>query len=262
MAHSQNCHRRRRAKVRRIEIRTHLNRSFRHSVGLLPIESSLRQATTFMYLNETILRAETGITPRRPLLIALFQMWTFLLLTLNPRSLLKARNFLIQRSTRAWTSGRNYRRLIARLNLYGLLWSLPLLRFEFFAIFFFWIVFHGLFVISPLCKLQSFHGRQGHLGVCFILSTRVIAKLCFVEIPQQKLQNYLRAFASWHGINANDGNSHISYNTRVESAQKRYAEDGSRIGWTLTMKEVLKTSHNTTRAKWTTQVWADIHQEQ
>ena len=141
MAHSQNCHRRRRAKVRRIEIRTHLNRSFRHSVGLLPIESSLRQATTFMYLNETILRAETGITPRRPLLIALFQMWTFLLLTLNPRSLLKARNFLIQRSTRAWTSGRNYRRLIARLNLYGLLWSLPLLQYEFFAIFFFELCF-------------------------------------------------------------------------------------------------------------------------
>ena len=81
--------------------------------------------------------------------------------------------------------------------------------------------------------------------------------MSFAEIPQQKLQNYLRAFASWHGINTNDGNSHISYNTRVELAQKRYAEDGSRIGWTLTVKEVLKTSYNTTRAKWTTQVWID-----
>jgi hypothetical protein len=80
------------------------------------------------------------------------------------------------------------------------------------------------------------------------------------ELPQQKLQNYLRAFASWHGINTNDGNSHIHYNTRVESVEKRYAEDGSRIGWTLTMKELVKTSSNTTRAKWTTQVWAVIFQ--
>ena len=79
------------------------------------------------------------------------------------------------------------------------------------------------------------------------------------ELPQQKVQNYLRAFASWHGINTNDGNSHISYNTRVESVQKRYTE-GSRTGWTLTMKEVVKTSSNTTRATWTTQVLAVTYQ--
>jgi hypothetical protein len=109
--------------------------------------------------------------------------------------------------------------------------------------------------ISPSCKLQSFHGRQGHLGVCSMSSTRAIAEMSFAEIPQQKLQNYLRAFASWHGINTNDCSSHISYNTRVESVKKRCAEDGSRIGWTLIVKEVLKTSYNTTRAKWTTQVW-------
>jgi len=35
--------------------------------------------------------------------------------------------------------------------------------------------------------------------------------------------------------------------------QKRYAEDGSRSGWTLTVKELAKTSLNTTRATWTTQ---------
>ena len=80
------------------------------------------------------------------------------------------------------------------------------------------------------------------------------------ELSQQKLQNYLRAFASWHGINANDGNPRISYNTRVESVQKRYAEDGSRNGWTLTVKEVVKTSSSTTRATWTKQVWAVIYQ--
>ena len=84
--------------------------------------------------------------------------------------------------------------------------------------------------------------------------------MSFAEVPQRKLQNYLRAFASWHGINANDGNSYIHYNTRVESVQKRYAEDGSRTGWTLTVKELVKISSNTTRATWTTQVWAVIYQ--
>ena len=121
-------------------------------------------------------------------------------------------------------------------------------------------MFDGPRAISPSCKLQSFHGRQGHLGVFSMFSTRTVAEMSFTEIPMQKLQNYLRAFASWHGINTNDGSSHISYNTRVESVQERYAEDGSRLGWTLTVKEVLKTSHNTTRAKWMTQVWIDIHE--
>ena len=92
-----------------------------------------------------------------------------------------------------------------------------------------------------------------------MFSTRAIPEMSFAELPQQKLQNYLRAFASWHGINANDGNSHIYYNTRVESVQKRYAEDGSRTGWTLTVKELVKTSSNTTRATWTAQVWAVIY---
>jgi len=39
----------------------------------------------------------------------------------------------------------------------------------------------------------------------------------------------------------------------VESVEKRYAEDGSRTGWTLTVKELVKTSSNITRARWTTQ---------
>jgi hypothetical protein len=93
-----------------------------------------------------------------------------------------------------------------------------------------------------------------------VFNERIIAEMSSAELPQQKLQNYLRAFASWHGINTNDGNSHISYNTRVESVQKRYTEDGNRTGWTLTVKELVKTSSNTTRATWTTQVWAVIYQ--
>ena len=51
---------------------------FKLSVGSLPIGSSLRQTTMFMYLNETILLAETGITPMRPLLLAPSQMQTSL----------------------------------------------------------------------------------------------------------------------------------------------------------------------------------------
>ena len=101
---------------------------------------------------------------------------------------------------------------------------------------------------------------RDNLGYGFGFSRAPIAEMSPAEIPQQKLQNYLRAFASWNGINTNDGNSHISYNTRVESVQKRYAEDGSRIGWTLTMKELVKTFSNTTKATWTAQVWAVIYQ--
>ena len=133
MAHPQNCHHRRRARVRHITVRTHFKHLFRPSVDSLPIGSSLRKATTFMYLNETILPAETGITQKRPFLIPPFQMKTFLSPTLNLRSLLKARNFLISRSTIARRSGRSYRGLIARLNLYGLLWFLTLLRYLFVA---------------------------------------------------------------------------------------------------------------------------------
>jgi hypothetical protein len=69
MAHPQNCHHRRRSRVCRIAIERISSISFRPSVGSLPIGSFLRQATTFMYLNETILPAETGITPTRPLLM-------------------------------------------------------------------------------------------------------------------------------------------------------------------------------------------------
>ena len=120
-------------------------------------------------------------------------------------------------------------------------------------------VHNGRRDISPSCRLQSFHGRKGHLGVWFWFSTRVITEMFSTELPQQKLQNYLRAFASWHGINTNDGNSHIHYNTRVESVQKSYARDGSRTGWTLTVKELVKTSSNKTRATWTTQVWVVVY---
>ena len=125
--------------------------------------------------------------------------------------------------------------------------------------FFFEIVFNGPRAVSPCSKLRSFHGHGGHLGACFRFSTRAVAESS-TELPHQKLQKYIRGFASWHGVNSNDGNPHIFYNTRVESVQKGYAKDGSRSGWTLTVKELSKTSSNTTRATWTTQVWVVTHQ--
>ncbi|KAH8108051.1 hypothetical protein BXZ70DRAFT_903434 [Cristinia sonorae] len=66
------------------------------------------------------------------------------------------------------------------------------------------------------------------------------------ELPTWKLQRYLRAFASWHGVNANDENPNVWYNTRVELVEKR--EDGK--GWTLTLKKLESTGNNTLEATW------------
>ncbi|KAJ2915831.1 hypothetical protein MD484_g4602, partial [Candolleomyces efflorescens] len=65
------------------------------------------------------------------------------------------------------------------------------------------------------------------------------------ELPHAKLARYIRAFASWHGINANDANPHAFYNTRVEHVER------SKTGWNLLAKELVKTEFNTTRATWT-----------
>ncbi|KAJ3523661.1 hypothetical protein NMY22_g11343 [Coprinellus aureogranulatus] len=64
------------------------------------------------------------------------------------------------------------------------------------------------------------------------------------ELPHEKLSRYIRAFASWHGVNSNDGNPHAFYNTRVEHVER------STTGWTLIAKELVSTSTNTTRATW------------
>ena len=133
MAHSQNCRHRRRTRVYHIALQTCFKYSFRHSVGSLPIGSSPRQVTTFIYLNETTLQAEIGITPTRLLLIPPFQMQTFPLATSFLRSLLKAQNFLMLKSTRTTKLEGNSGGLIAHLNLYGLLWSLTLLQCVFYV---------------------------------------------------------------------------------------------------------------------------------
>ncbi|KAF8654311.1 hypothetical protein AX16_003538 [Volvariella volvacea WC 439] len=64
------------------------------------------------------------------------------------------------------------------------------------------------------------------------------------------LQRYLRSFASWHGINANDGNPNVSYNTRVELVEKRYDEDGKRAGWRIVLKELVRDGAQNSRTSW------------
>ncbi|KAE9404857.1 nucleotide-binding domain-containing protein [Gymnopus androsaceus JB14] len=55
------------------------------------------------------------------------------------------------------------------------------------------------------------------------------------EISQKQLSRYVRSFASYHGLNTNDGNPNVFYNTRVELIEKRIV-DGAQIGWTLTTR--------------------------
>lgn len=73
-------------------------------------------------------------------------------------------------------------------------------------------------------------------------------------LHNSKLQRYLRAFASWHGVNNNDNNPNVSYNTRVELIEKRHNEDGEEEGWTLTLKELVPSGRDTLKAIWTKEV--------
>ncbi|KAG6840677.1 hypothetical protein C0991_005138 [Blastosporella zonata] len=72
------------------------------------------------------------------------------------------------------------------------------------------------------------------------------------ELPHAKIGRYVRAFASFHGANSNDDNPHISFNTRVEVVEKRYNEYSEEAGWTLTLKKVVHTGLQTSKAIWTT----------
>ncbi|KAG5640855.1 hypothetical protein DXG03_006820, partial [Asterophora parasitica] len=73
------------------------------------------------------------------------------------------------------------------------------------------------------------------------------------ELPHAKLGRYIRAFASYHGINSNDKNPRITYNTRVELVEKRYDARGAEAGWTLTLKTVERTGAHSSKATWRTQ---------
>jgi len=74
-----------------------------------------------------------------------------------------------------------------------------------------------------------------------------------LEISAKQLQAYVRAFASYHGLNTNDENPNVFYNTRVELIKKRYV-DGQHRGWTMTLKELVQTGSQSYKVKWWTEV--------
>jgi hypothetical protein len=53
-----------------------------------------------------------------------------------------------------------------------------------------------------------------------------------LELTHYQLRNYMRSFASFHGINSNDDNCNISYDTRVELVEKNFDIGGQEHGWT------------------------------
>ncbi|KAJ7653193.1 hypothetical protein DFH06DRAFT_1204931 [Mycena polygramma] len=73
------------------------------------------------------------------------------------------------------------------------------------------------------------------------------------HLPHRTLARYLRAFASFHGVNSNDRGSDIAYNTRVELVQKRYDKTGQERGWRLTLKRLERIGLNSTKATWWTE---------
>ncbi|KAK7049894.1 hypothetical protein VNI00_005324 [Paramarasmius palmivorus] len=66
------------------------------------------------------------------------------------------------------------------------------------------------------------------------------------ELPRQLLQRYLRSFASLHGVNANDENPNVTYNTRVELVQKR--KNGK--GWTVTLRKFTELGDGGYKENW------------
>ncbi|KAJ7694822.1 FAD/NAD(P)-binding domain-containing protein [Mycena rosella] len=73
------------------------------------------------------------------------------------------------------------------------------------------------------------------------------------HLPHRTLARYLRAFASFHGVNSNDANPNIAYKTRVELVQKRYDEAGREHGWTLTLKRLERAGPRSSKATWWTE---------
>jgi hypothetical protein len=68
------------------------------------------------------------------------------------------------------------------------------------------------------------------------------------------LARYLCAFASFHGVNSNDGNPDIFYRTRVERVDKHYDETGRENWWTLILKRLERTGPTSGKATW----WKEV----
>lgn len=75
-----------------------------------------------------------------------------------------------------------------------------------------------------------------------------------LELTHSMLRNYMRSFASFHGINSNDDNPNIFYNTRVELVEKYFHSNGTEHGWTLTLKRLVRTAENSSEVTWWTEV--------
>jgi len=73
----------------------------------------------------------------------------------------------------------------------------------------------------------------------------------YAELSHQQLAKYFHAFASFLGMNSNDDNPRVSYNTRVELVEKQVDDKGKEAGWTLTLKELIKTGTGSVKAVWT-----------
>ncbi|KAF9067741.1 hypothetical protein BDP27DRAFT_1225424 [Rhodocollybia butyracea] len=101
--------------------------------------------------------------------------------------------------------------------------------------------------------------RQDHQGVSPIWESLTaigpkIHPMIFSSAPTNKdLQRYVRSFASFQGINSNDGNPDISYNTRVERVEKRYNVNGEGAGWTVTLREFIQTDADSYSIRWWTE---------
>ena len=79
-------------------------------------------------------------------------------------------------------------------------------------------------------------------------------RFTYAALHNRQLQGYVRAFASFHGVNNNDDNPAVSYNTRVELAEKKYGGDGQEDGWTLTTKTLVELNRQTLQAVWNKEV--------
>jgi len=113
-------------------------------------------------------------------------------------------------------------------------------------------VIHGTYLLCSLFnRYENFGGLPVHPGVGGPLFSIFHLLLRFnAVIPNQQLQRYLRAFASWLGLNTNDKSTDISYNTRVELIEKHVNDEGDEVGWTLTLKELETTHGSNLKATW------------
>ena len=109
--------------------------------------------------------------------------------------------------------------------------------------------------VDILYRSQNFLGQQERRGVGTIYPyfQPVVDPHISLELTHYQLRNYMRSFASFHGINGNDDNCNVSYDTRVELVEKNFGIGGQEHGWTLTLKKFVRTGPNSSKATWWTE---------